>query len=98
MKYFVQDPHNKQFHYFDTIEGLIKYLEFLCQDVLKLTRAQYMDNLASLGHGYDDPKGVTFTQTLAADHFYMGAVKPDGQHYRCDVTSTSNFNQAEYGD
>lgn len=97
IKFFVQDPTDKRFYYFDTVPQLVSFLERLIVKVLGQTRAQFMDNMASLGHGYDDPQGITFTRGLAADHFYIGAVRQDGQHFRCDVHAANNFSKPEYG-
>jgi hypothetical protein len=98
MKYFVQDPKTNQFYYTENVPDMVRFLERLTKERLGLTRAQFTQNLADLGHGYDDPQGITFTRALAADHFYIGAVKSGGQHFRCDIHDTNNFSKPEFGD
>jgi len=97
MKYFVQDPKTNQFYYTENVPDMVRFLDRLTKERLGLTRAQLMQNIIDLGGGYDDPPGVTFTRALAADHFYIGIVRDDGQHIRCDIHDTSNFAKPEYG-
>jgi hypothetical protein len=61
----------------------------------KISRAEYMQNLIDLGHGYDDRDGVTLTRAMA-DQFNIGIVR-DGNYMRTDIHDLSNFQNEAFG-
>ena len=78
MKFYIKDSLlNNKVVYFNTLQEVIVYLETLCVRKFKQSRKQYMIEMESLGHGYDDDTGANFTE-LMADHFHIGAVRADG--------------------
>lgn len=93
MKYYVRDGNlSKQF---DTIPQVVRFLEELVKIKFGKTRAQWMDDLVSLGHGYDDDKGQTFTNTLA-EHVEIGVVRGD-RLLRATIHDVDNHNRPEFG-
>ncbi len=63
---------------FETIPGVVKYLEGMCQRQFKKTRAQYMNDVESIGHGADEPTGRSFYDQME-QYFNMGVIR-DGKH------------------
>lgn len=98
MKYYIQDTTtiNNKFVYFNKLNELISYFNHLIPRAYGLNRAQYVQNLIDLGHGYDDAEGVTLTQALS-EQFNIGIVRTDGKHERTDVHQASRFLKEEYG-
>ena len=69
---------------FEEIEQLISHLEGTVQRKFRQTRKQYMQNLIDLGHGYDDPQGIYFTE-LMMEKFDVGLRRKDGRHVRSNI-------------
>jgi hypothetical protein len=96
-KFYVQDNTVGKYVIFNTVPELVRYLgESIVPRAFKLTRAQYMQNLADLGHGPDDRDGVTLTRALA-EQFNIGVVR-NGSYVRTDVHEATQFLTEGYGD
>jgi hypothetical protein len=98
-KYYIIDTtvRNEPF-LFENINQLVSHLEGTVQRKFRQTRAQYMQNLADLGHGYDDPQGKTFTQSLG-EIFNIG-VSTGKTLKRCNVHEQNLYSKyrTEMGD
>ena len=84
MKYFINDTTINKFVYFDDVNEIVPYLETLCKKKFNRDRKSYMFEMQTLGHGYDDPQGVYFTE-LMSDHFGIGVLRKDGRHVRTNI-------------
>ena len=83
---------------FDSLPLLVAHLEGAVYRKLRLTRDEYMHNLISLGYGYDDTEGSTFTTSMA-EEFNIGVVR-SGKLIRTNVheaTYNNKFRQ-QHGD
>lgn len=97
MKYYLQDSTvGNHVFYFNTVKEVVSYFNVLIPRAFGVNRNQYVQHLIDLGHGYDDPDGVTLTQALA-EQFNMGIVK-NGKHERTNIHQASKFLKEEYGD
>jgi hypothetical protein len=92
MKYYIVDTTQSDSpKTFDSLRGLVEHLEGTVKRRFRCDRASYMDNLVSLGYGYDDAEGATFTTSLA-EHFNMGIVR-NGKPLRTNVHEAATHNQ-----
>ncbi len=66
-------------------------LEGTVQRKFRQTRKQYMQNLIDLGHGYDDPQGKVFTQSLS-EHFNIGIVNGNSLK-KCNIHEVSQYSK-----
>jgi hypothetical protein len=98
-QFYIQDTTRTkdQFRYFPTVQALVAYLPRVIQRQYSMTRAEYMQHLIDLGHGYDDTDGVTITRALS-EVFNIGVVQNDGSHQRTDIHAVSQFKNENYGD
>ena len=93
---YIQDSTIGKYVTFNTVPELVKYIgDQIVPRAFKLTRAQYMQNLIDLGHGYDDATGVTLTRAVA-DQFNIGIIK-NGNYVRTDVHTADAFKNEEFG-
>jgi hypothetical protein len=93
---YIQDSTIGKYVTFNTVAELVKYIgDQIVPRAFKLTRSQYMQNLIDLGHGYDDPTGVTLTRAVA-DQFNIGIVK-NGNYVRTDIHTADAFKSEEFG-
>lgn len=83
-KYYIKDQTVNMLVYKNSVPEIVEYLEGLCVRLHKCTRKSYMDEMISIGHGYDDDDGQNFTQLLS-DNVDMGRVLPDGRLKRCSI-------------
>jgi hypothetical protein len=84
MKYYIVDTTQSDVpKVFNTLSELVRHLEGTVQRRFKCSRSAYMDNLISLGYGYDDQDGATFTTSLS-EHFNIGVIR-DGKPLRTNV-------------
>lgn len=83
-RYYIKDTTVNKLVYKQNIQEVVSYLEELCKRSNKKNRTDFMTDMISLGHGYDDPNGVYFTQ-LMADKFDIGVIKSDGSLKRCNI-------------
>lgn len=84
MKYYIEDTTLNKTVYFSDVNDLIPYLEGVCARHFKQSRKNYMYEMVTLGHGFDDPQGVYFTE-LMSGHFNIGVLRDDGRHVRTNV-------------
>lgn len=94
-KFYVKDGLNIK--YFNQVPEVVLFLEQVVKLKLGKTRTQWMQHIRDLGHGYDDPNGKIFTESLA-DHVEVGAVQSDGKKVRCSIHEATQFTSPEYGD
>lgn len=96
-RYYVFDTTVNPVKYvtFDTVPQVVKYLEEYIQRALKQTRPQFMYELAELGHGEDDPRGVNFTRQLS-EYVNIGKIQ-NGKPVKCDIHVAERFSSPEYG-
>lgn len=92
MKYYIVDTtQSNDIKSFDTLQGLVRHLEGTVKRKFKCDRAAYMDNLVSLGYGYDDAEGATFTTSLS-EHFNIGVIR-NGKPLRTNVHEAATHNK-----
>jgi len=96
-KFYVKNTLIGKVVYFNTLNELVNYLsETLLPKATGKTKAEYIQYLAELGHGYDDGSGIVITRALS-ETFDIGVVKDD-THVRTDVHVADRFTDAGYGD
>jgi hypothetical protein len=61
---------------YNNVNDVVKHLEGTVKRRFNKTRAEYMQHIIELGHGYDDGDGVTFTNSLS-EYFDIGVVRVD---------------------
>lgn len=83
-RYYIKDDTTKQVVYTQTVPEVVSYLERMCQKIHRQTRKDYMVEMVSLGHGYDDNQGAYFTE-LMAKNVDIGIVTKDGRLKRCNI-------------
>tara|TARA_R110000868_G_scaffold9602_13_gene47340 strand:- start:1694 stop:1996 length:303 start_codon:yes stop_codon:yes gene_type:complete len=83
-RYYIKDDLNKQVVFKQTVPEVVSYLETICQRIHRQSRKNYMDEMVSLGHGYDDNQGAYFTE-LMAKTVDIGIVTKDGRLKRCNI-------------
>ena len=84
MSYYIIDKTINEVIAKNTVQEIVKYAEQLCEKYYKRTRKSYMDEMISIGHGYDDPEGHTFIQ-LMSDNFETGVIKSSGKLVRTNI-------------
>ena len=97
--YIIDTTQRKEPFIFENTQGLVKHLEGTVQRKFGQTRANYMQNLIDLGHGYDDPQGKIFTQSLS-EYFNIGTVRKDGQLIKGNIHEAEQYSKyrTEMGD
>lgn len=96
-KFYVKDTTIGQFVYFNSVNELVNYLgNSMVPRATGGTRAQFVQNLIDLGHGYDDNDGVMLTRALS-ETFDIGIVR-ENTHVRTDVHEATRFTSSGYGD
>lgn len=88
MSYYIKDTIVNEVLKFDDPNDVVVHLEYLCLKKFRKSRKDFMFEMESLGHGYDDPKGINFTN-LMSDHFEVGAIKSDGRLTRTNIHELS---------
>lgn len=84
----------------NSFQEAVTYLEGMSKRAYKQTRAQRMNMLTEIGHGYDDRDSINFVRSMA-DAFEMGIIRNNAgamTRLKCDITSISQYQKAEYGD
>lgn len=96
MKIYIKDTSLSpvQEQTFGRYEDAVKYLEQASVRINRQTRPQRMILLEEIGHGYDDPQGIHFVQSMA-EQLEIGVIR-DGRRMRCDITAF-RYDRAEYG-
>jgi hypothetical protein len=98
-KYYIVDSTVKQngknpVILFETIGGVIKHLEGMCQRHLKQTRAQYMNNAESIGHSADEPTGRAFYDQME-QYFNIGVIRNDSTPVKCNIFEADRFKRTK---
>lgn len=78
--------------FFDTIPGLVAYLDGACKRRFGLHREEYMVHVESLGFGADDPTGQSFFEQME-QYFQMGVIRGDSVPVKCNVFEADAFSQ-----
>lgn len=94
--FYIKDQTINKMATYRSYPEVVRHLEGTVQRLNKQTRAQYMNDMVALGHGYDDVEGVQFVK-LMSEAVNIGIVR-DGNPIRCDITNIAMFSQPEYGD
>lgn len=99
MSYYIKDKTIGKFVTKQSLNELVQYAEELCERYYKRTRKSYMDEMVSIGHGYDDPAGANFIQ-LMSDEFETGVINSSGKYVKTNVHEYSRNvkYRNEYGD
>lgn len=84
MSYYIVDTTINQVIEKNSVQEIVNYAEQLCEKYYKRSRKSYMDEMISIGHGYDDPQGVNFIQ-LMSDKFETGVIKSSGKMVRTNI-------------
>lgn len=93
-KFYVKD--GKNVYGFGTINEVVSFLEKLLVHKTKMTRKQWMENLADLGYGPDEPTGNRFVTSLQERHFEIGVFR-NQKTVRCNIYEATAFKNPEYG-
>ena len=64
-RYYIKDTTNNTTVYIETVSDVVAYLENLCKQLTGHNRTNFMLEMVSLGHGYDDTNGANFTELMA---------------------------------
>lgn len=94
-KYYVVDSTKKQGNknpviVFESINGVVKYLEGMCQRKFKMTRAQYMNEAESVGHSADEATGRAFYDQME-QYFNVGVIRGDSTPVKTNIFEAAAF-------
>lgn len=92
-KFYVRD--GKDIKYFDEVSEVVSFLEKVVFLKCGMNRADWMQHIMDLGHGYDDNSGRNFTESLA-EQVEIG-VFGGNRHVRCSIFEATVFKSPEYG-
>lgn len=80
---------------FNTTEGVVKYLEGMCQRQFNRTRTQYMQDVESIGHGADESTGQSFYEQME-QYFNTGVIRGgDSAPIRTNIFQASAFSKTK---
>ncbi len=100
MTYYISETLKKgqKPKYFNSINEVITYLEDVCKRKHKLSRRDYMQSLAELGHPADESSGKNFVEAMA-ESVNIGIVRKD-QLLQCNIISADYYSKykTEMGD
>lgn len=83
-RYYIKDNAKNTVWQCATVPEVVATLEQLCRKITRQDRKGFMLEMVSLGHGYDDPQGVYFTE-LMADKLEIGVINKEGRYKRCNI-------------
>lgn len=94
-KYYVVDSTKKQGNknpviIFETIDGVVKYLEGMCQRKFNMTRQQYMNEAESIGHSADEATGRAFYDQME-QYFNVGVIRNDSSPVKTNIFEAAAF-------
>lgn len=94
-KYYVVDSTKKQggknpVLIFESINGVVKYLEGMCQRHFKKTRTEYMNDVESIGHGADEATGRAFYDQME-QYFNVGVIRGDSTPVKTNIFEAAAF-------
>lgn len=93
-KFYVKE--NNSVYGFGTINEVVSFLEKLLVHKNKITRKQWMEHMADLGYGPDEPTGQRFVESLQERHFEIGVFRNE-KPVRCNIFEAIAFKKPEYG-
>jgi hypothetical protein len=94
-KYYVVDSTKKQggknpVLIFESINGVVKYLEGMCQRHFNKTRTEYMNEAESIGHSADESTGRAFYDQME-QYFNMGVIRGDSTPVKTNIFEAAAF-------
>jgi hypothetical protein len=94
-KYYVVDSTKKQggknpVMVFESIGGVVKYLEGMCQRKFGMTRIQYMNEAESIGHSADEATGRAFYDQME-QYFNVGVIRNDSTPVKTNIFEAAAF-------
>jgi len=94
-KYYVIDSTKKQGNknpvvLFETTDGVIKYLEGMCERQFKQSRTDYMNNAESIGHSADERTGRAFYD-LMEQYFNIGVIRNGNSPVKTNIFQAAEF-------
>ena len=103
-KYYVVDSTKKQAGknpvlIFESTDGVVKYLEGMCQRYFKQTRTEYMNHAESVGHSADEATGRAFYDQME-QYFNIGVIRGDSTPVKTNIFEAKAFlkNKEAHGD
>jgi hypothetical protein len=84
MSYYIKDTTIGEVVQKNTLQEFVLYLEQVCVRYNKKSRAVFMDDMISIGHGYDDLEGAYFTELMSLT-FDIGVCRKDGKLVRTNI-------------
>jgi hypothetical protein len=94
-KYYIIDSTKKQGNknpvvFFENIDGVVKYLEGMCQRHFGQTRAQYMNAAESVGHSADEATGRAFYDQME-QYFNIGVIRGNSTPVKTNIFEAAAF-------
>jgi hypothetical protein len=94
-KYYVVDSTKKQgtknpVIVFESINGVVKYLEGMCQRQFGKTRVEYMNEAESIGHSADESTGRAFYDQME-QYFNIGVIRGDSTPVKTNIFEAAAF-------
>lgn len=94
-KYYIVDSTKKQggknpVLVFENIGGVVQYLEGMCHRHFGKTRAEYMNDAESVGHGADEPTGRSFYDQME-QYFNIGVIRKDSTPVKTNIFEAAAF-------
>lgn len=94
-KYYVIDSTKKQggknpVLLFENIDGVVKYLEGMCQRQFGKTRTQYMNEAESIGHSADEQTGRAFYDQME-QYFNIGVIRTGNTPIKTNIFEAASF-------
>jgi hypothetical protein len=93
-KFYVRD--GELIQTFDSKKEVVVFLEKAVVFKIGMGRKQWMEHMADLGYGPDEPTGQRFIESLQERHFEIGVVR-NQKSVRCNIFEATSFNKPEYG-
>ncbi len=84
MSYYIIDSTIDKVVQKNTLQEFVTYLEHVCVRHNKKSRTVFMNDMISIGHGYDDPEGAYFTELMSLT-FDIGVCRSDGKFVRTNI-------------
>ena len=75
---------------FQTIPGVIKYLEEMCKRHFKQTRSEYMNHAESVGHSSDEATGRAFYDQME-QYFNIGVIRSGNTPVKTNIFQADEF-------
>ena len=94
-KYYVVDSTKKQggknpVLVFESIDGVVRYLEGMCLRNFGKNRTQYMNDAESIGYSADESSGRAFYDQLE-QYFNIGVIRKDSTPVKTNIFEAAAF-------